>query len=87
MFGRVIAAGLFCLLCIRTLVVSASIFSTNASVSTESAFVALAIVPFLIVFIFVLGWIYKGRNSDWYIPVLIGSGLANLWLFFVFGIL
>ena len=70
---------------IWTLAISRTAFSTNASVLAEAVTAAPALCPLLIVCVFTVAWMYKGWNTDGYVPVLIGSGLSNLWLLLLFG--
>ena len=53
--------------------------------SAKISISSLILIPFGVIFVFVIRWIREGWNSDSYAPVLIGSVFLHVWALVIFG--
>ena len=85
MLGRFVSLGVFLLLSVRCTVIVSSILGATGGTSARLSIASLILIPFGVVFIFVIRWIQEGWISDAYAPVLIGSVFLHVWALVIFG--
>lgn len=85
MLGRLVSLGAFLLLSVRCAVIFSSIFGATGGMSAKISISSLILIPFGVIFVFVIRWIREGWNSDSYAPVLIGSVFLHVWALVIFG--